>query len=125
MTPLQPAENLQTMSGASPLGIAGVVLLFAAAIGFFGLSLTNRHGRSRWPLHALMATGIVGIGSGVIAMGVALSIAQLDAVATKTSPFFGQVISGPLWLVIGGTFAGALAGIRALIGMFREPGPRF
>ena len=53
-----------------PVGLTLVLLFLGAGLVFFFLSFTSRHGRSRWPLHALLALGILSVGSGFALAGI-------------------------------------------------------
>ena len=43
-----------------------LIAFLAAGLVFFYLSFTARHGRSRWPLHGIMALGITAAGTGSV-----------------------------------------------------------
>ncbi|MCB1086638.1 MAG: hypothetical protein KDM63_06305 [Verrucomicrobiae bacterium] len=117
--------------------LAGRILVFALLIMtvvWFFLSMTTRYGRSRWPLHALIGTGILAIGISVVGVSASVIIAasesvplaqKVDLPAIGSVPSARQAIVIPCWFAFVGTLAGLLAAVRAVIGMIREPGPRF
>lgn len=120
--------SLFDLEQIGPAGSALVLIFLAAGLGFFFLSFSSRHGRSRWPLHALMSLGIVAIGTGFIWAGFS-SIEALSAVTranvANSASQLALSLTGPFWVGLTGTLLGLLAGIRAIIGLIREPGPRF
>lgn len=110
--------------------LAGALL--ALTLAWFFLSLTNRHGRSRWPLHALIGTGIFAVGAAVVTLALALggaapagNPAAPGGPSPSVPPVPPSVAATTLWLALVGSLAGLLAAARAVIGMIREPGPRF
>lgn len=124
---------MQTRSWIDPLvgiGSSGIgarlliLVLLALTVICFILSMTAHYGRSRWPLHALIGTGIFAIGAAVLALVNALWNGLPDLVAAGSAVPSG-IFSTASWLAVIGTLAGLLAAVRALIGMVREPGPRF
>ena len=124
---------MQTRSWIDPLvgiGSSGVgarvliLVLLALTVACFCLSMTTRFGRSRWPLHALIGTGIFAIGASILAL-VGLLVNWHVAPPDFRGHLTPGVFSTASWLAFIGAFAGLLAAIRALIGMVREPGPRF
>ena len=114
-----------------PVGIGLLLIYLAVGVFLFFLSFNTRHGRSRWPLHALMALGIVSLGTGLTWM--ALAAAQLvsvifmeeEATPVVTMSLSMSFLVAPFWFGVAGVVHGVLAGIRAGVGMIREPGPRF
>ena len=116
------------------LGIILILLFLAAGLTLFFLSFSNRHGRSRWPLHALMALGITAVGTG-LAFGATAGVSMFHVLTSLSTSGGGdpaklaQMVIGslvaPFWLGIVGALLGILAGIRAILGLIREPGPRF
>lgn len=124
---------MQTRSWIDPLvgiGSSGIgarlliLVLLALTVVCFILSMTARFGRSRWPLHALIGTGIFAIGAAVMTLVSAL-LTVIPATTPGNPSYSFTGFSTASWLAVIGTLAGLLAAVRALIGMVREPGPRF
>lgn len=111
-----------------------LVVFLGAGLVFFYLSFTARHGRSRWPLHGIMALGITAAGTGVALLPGRIMVALMAFAPSSVSvppPPASDPATLALWLVGSGWFGfaaillGILALTRVIYGMVREPGPRF
>lgn len=112
-----------------------LVVFLATGLVFFYLSFTSRHGRSRWPLHGIMALGIIAAGTGAALLPGRVLVALMSFTPpggpsapidpTSDPAIVAQWIVSPGWFGFATIVLGALALTRVVYGMVREPGPRF
>lgn len=122
----QPITNTEALG---TIGLGLLCLYLFCGVVFFVLSFSKRHGRSRWPLHLLLATCGITISTGMILIGLGIqhSIAIRSDPEAQASNLSGSemAIQGGFWFGSVGLLLGIFAAIRATYGMIREPGPRY
>ena len=112
---------------------SGLLLLFYLGTGILLaiLSFTKKHGRSRWPLHLLLATCLLCFSTGMIDTGFsATEILHTLQSSGGSDPevtlvYAIESVAGLFWYGVTGIFLASLAFLRAAYGLIREPGPRF